>query len=104
MISQKELAELAVKEPIYEYGALVGFVEEKYNMNFETCSFWHWGLDHIIGEISNGSVVWVNWKDALDDSIAYDMEKYGNEAGITDICRKLYDTYGNKDYKVLVQW
>lgn len=104
MITDQELAKLAIKETIYEYGALIGFVEAKYDMNFETYSFWHWSLDYIVGDISNGSVVWVNWKSALDRAIQYDMKKYGDKDGITDICQKLYDTYGDKDYKTLIEW
>lgn len=104
MITQEELITLW-SDNIYSYGKMVSFVSEKYNVNGEGVSFWHWGLDYILGDIMNGSVVDINWKMVLDNAIQYDSkEKTDYPEKFIPICEAFYKEFGDRFYKVYVSW
>lgn len=101
MISEENLKKLQ-SEVSYNYHSMVGYIEDKYSINVEQHSFWHWALDNVLGEISNGSTVYVNWKDALDNALV--QEKNKKDKPYTKICQLFYNEFGDKDYSVLVSW
>lgn len=57
--------------------------------------FWHFMLDNYFGDISNGCIRTVNWKDVRD------CVKEDWQGEIVDCFVK---EFGDKDYKVIIQW
>lgn len=151
MITATELKSLAVQKEIYHFMAMVGLIEDTFNISTEDyqgkfqhkrdwlakkgysdnpksekqkklqftqyqddpegekaapvfCSFWHWSLDYILGEIDNGSVVSVNWKNALENAHALDKKNPGSNDWTITICQYGVEIFGERDYDILVEW
>jgi len=108
MISDNELKELEHTNKVYDFGAMMGIIEDKFdeiqknektkiNIPTEYVDFWHFSLDYVVGEIDNGCIRNVNWSQVLKNN-------QKKEKWILDICQIGVDCFGSKNYEVYIGW
>ena len=110
MISDKALEAIVHTNVVYDFGGMMGLIEQKFDKiqeNEETkieipdakyFNFWHFSLDYVIGhEIDNNCIRHVNWQDVVNDNKKKDQ-------WIQDICKIGFDLFGAKNYEVYIGW